>query len=360
MLASCAPSVRSNWANAADTDSIAHIHAGYRRHLPMGVLIRSSLAFAVAAFSGRVARALLLRLPFEGNHASFDQFHRGESVAPKAGKYAELINPSTGEPFAETPVSDASDIDAALQVAAKAFESWKRTTPAERSMALLKIADVFEAHAEELVAVEAENCGKIIGVTMQYEMPPMIDQIRFYAGAARLLEGRGAAEYMQGMTSYVRREPIGVCGAVTPWNYPMMMPCGSGTGARGGQHHGAQAQRHDAGLDAADGGIDVRRLPCGSVQRRVRRPRDWRGIGRAFHSGDGVDHRFGAAVWRSRVPRQRRSSGCTLNLVARLRSSSSMTRTSPLRRLRSPRLATTTPVRTALRDSGHRRAKSLR
>jgi betaine-aldehyde dehydrogenase len=73
------------------------------------------------------------------------------------------------------------------------------------------------------VAVEAENCGKIIGVTMQYEMPPMIDQIRFYAGAARLLEGRGAAEYMQGMTSYVRREPIGVCGAVTPWNYPMMM-----------------------------------------------------------------------------------------------------------------------------------------
>jgi betaine-aldehyde dehydrogenase len=150
-------------------------------------------------------------------------FIGGEAVAPKAGKYAELINPSTGEPFAETPVSDASDIDAALRVAARAFESWKRTTPAERSMALLKIADVFEAHAEELVAVEAENCGKIIGVTMQYEMPPMIDQIRFYAGAARLLEGRGAAEYMQGMTSYVRREPIGVCGAVTPWNYPMMM-----------------------------------------------------------------------------------------------------------------------------------------
>ena len=150
-------------------------------------------------------------------------FIGGESVAPKSGKYAELINPSTGQPFAETPVSDASDIDAAVQVAAKAFESWKRTTPAERSMALLKIADAFEAHAKELVAVEAENCGKIIGVTMEYEMPPMLDQIRFFAGAARLLEGRGAAEYMPGMTSYVRREPIGVCGAVTPWNYPMMM-----------------------------------------------------------------------------------------------------------------------------------------
>jgi betaine-aldehyde dehydrogenase len=150
-------------------------------------------------------------------------FIGGESVAPQSGKYVELINPSTGVPFAETPVSNAADIDAAVQVAAKAFQSWKRTTPAERSMALLKIADVFEAHAEELVAVEAENCGKIIAVTMEYEMPPMLDQIRFYAGAARVLEGRGATEYMQGMTSYVRREPIGVCGAVTPWNYPMMM-----------------------------------------------------------------------------------------------------------------------------------------
>jgi betaine-aldehyde dehydrogenase len=150
-------------------------------------------------------------------------FIGGESVAPKSGKYAELINPSTGEVFAETPVSSAEDIDAAVQVALKAFQSWKRTTPAERSMAFLKIADVFEAHAEELVAAEAENCGKIISVTMDYEMPPMLDQIRFFAGAARLLEGRGATEYMQGMTSYVRREPIGVCGAVTPWNYPMMM-----------------------------------------------------------------------------------------------------------------------------------------
>jgi betaine-aldehyde dehydrogenase len=150
-------------------------------------------------------------------------FIGGESVAPKNAKYVELINPATGEPFAETPVSDESDIDAALSVAAKAFASWKRTTPAERSLALLKIADVFEAHAEELVNVEAENTGKIIGVTLEFEIPPMLDQIRFFAGAARLLEGRGAAEYMSGMTSYVRREPVGVCGAVTPWNYPLMM-----------------------------------------------------------------------------------------------------------------------------------------
>jgi betaine-aldehyde dehydrogenase len=150
-------------------------------------------------------------------------FIGGESVAPKKATYVELINPATGEPFAETPVSDESDIDAAFTVAAKAFQSWKRTTPAERSLALLKIADLFEAHAQELVDVEAENTGKIISITLEFEIPPMLDQIRFFAGAARLLEGRGAAEYMSGMTSYVRREPVGVCGAVTPWNYPLMM-----------------------------------------------------------------------------------------------------------------------------------------
>ena len=129
----------------------------------------------------------------------------------------------TGEPFAEMPISNAADVDAAVANAAAAFTSWRRTTPSQRSLALLKIADVLEANAERLVEVETENCGKIISVTMSEEIPPMIDQIRFFAGAARILEGRGATEYMAGMTSYVRREPIGVCAAVTPWNYPMMM-----------------------------------------------------------------------------------------------------------------------------------------
>jgi len=150
-------------------------------------------------------------------------FIGGESLAPKSGKYVELLSPVTGQPFAEMPLSNESDVDHAVQVAAKAFTSWKRTTPSQRSMALLKIADLLESNAEELVAIEAENTGKIIAVTMSEEIPPMIDQIRFFAGAARLLEGRGAAEYMEGMTSYVRREPVGVCAAVTPWNYPMMM-----------------------------------------------------------------------------------------------------------------------------------------
>ena len=150
-------------------------------------------------------------------------FINGEFVAPKSGKYVELISPVTSQPFAEMPVSDAADVDAALESASVAFQSWKRTTPSERSLMLLKLADILEANAEQLVAVEAENCGKIIAVTLSDEIPPMIDQIRFFASAARLLEGRSAGEYMAGMTSYVRREPVGVCAAVTPWNYPLMM-----------------------------------------------------------------------------------------------------------------------------------------
>jgi betaine-aldehyde dehydrogenase len=147
----------------------------------------------------------------------------GESVAPKSGRYVELLSPVTGEPFAEMPVSSADDVDAAVTSAERAFAEWRRTTPSQRSNYLLAIASALEARAEEIVAVEAENCGKVIAVTMSEEIPPMIDQIRFFAGAARVLEGRGAGEYMAGHTSYVRREPIGVCGAVTPWNYPMMM-----------------------------------------------------------------------------------------------------------------------------------------
>ncbi len=150
-------------------------------------------------------------------------FIGGDYVAPKSAKYAEVFNPATGQPFAEMPVSSAEDVDLAVTVAAKAFESWRRTTPSQRSLALLKIADVLEQHADELVAIESENTGKILSLTHSEEVPPMLDQIRFFAGAARLLEGRGATEYMEGMTSYIRREPIGVCGAVTPWNYPMMM-----------------------------------------------------------------------------------------------------------------------------------------
>ncbi|MCX6423865.1 MAG: gamma-aminobutyraldehyde dehydrogenase [Actinobacteria bacterium] len=154
---------------------------------------------------------------------SLRNFVNGESVDAADGRTSDLINPSTGEVFASAPVSSATDVDRAYVAADAAFEIWSNSTPSERQKALLTIADAFEAHADELVALESENTGKPIGVTASEEIPPMIDQIRFFAGAARVLEGRSAGEYARGFTSIIRREPIGVIGQVTPWNYPMLM-----------------------------------------------------------------------------------------------------------------------------------------
>jgi len=150
-------------------------------------------------------------------------FVNGEFVDAKSGRTSEVINPSTGEAYAEAPVSGAEDVDIAFAAAAAAFETWRDTTPSERSLALLRIADALEARAQDLVNVESENTGKPLGLTLSEEIPPMVDQIRFFAGAARVLEGRAAAEYLAGHTSMIRREPIGVCAQVTPWNYPLMM-----------------------------------------------------------------------------------------------------------------------------------------
>ena len=150
-------------------------------------------------------------------------FVGGQYQDASDGPHALLVDPSTGEAFAEAPVSGAPDMDRALAVAAEAFASWKRTTPSERSLALIRIADAFESRAEDLVRAECENTGKPYRLTMDEEIPPMVDQIRFFAGAARHLQGVAASEYLGGHTSFVRREPVGVCGAVTPWNYPMMM-----------------------------------------------------------------------------------------------------------------------------------------
>ncbi|CAM5595819.1 gamma-aminobutyraldehyde dehydrogenase [Streptomyces avidinii] len=147
----------------------------------------------------------------------------GEFKDAADGRTTEVVNPATGEAYATAPLSGQADVDAAMAAAAAAFPAWRDTTPSERQKALLKIADAFEARAEELVATESENTGKPLGLTASEELPPMVDQIRFFAGAARLLEGRSAGEYMEGMTSIVRREPVGVCAQVAPWNYPMMM-----------------------------------------------------------------------------------------------------------------------------------------
>jgi betaine-aldehyde dehydrogenase len=138
-------------------------------------------------------------------------------------KRADLIDPSTGEVFATAPVSGEAEVDAAFTSAAEAFPAWRDATPAERSLALLKIADALEKRADEFVKAESQNTGKPLALTASEEIPPMVDQIRFFAGAARMLDGRSAGEYMSGFTSFIRREPVGVCAAVTPWNYPMMM-----------------------------------------------------------------------------------------------------------------------------------------
>jgi betaine-aldehyde dehydrogenase len=150
-------------------------------------------------------------------------FVAGGYVEPADGGYADLIDPATGEVFAAAPVSGRADVDQAMAAAAEAFPGWRDATPAERQRALLRIADAIEARTDELLDAECANTGKPRGLTASEELPPMVDQIRFFAGAARVLEGRSAGEYMANHTSYVRREPIGVCAQVTPWNYPMLM-----------------------------------------------------------------------------------------------------------------------------------------
>ncbi|MDQ3542609.1 MAG: gamma-aminobutyraldehyde dehydrogenase [Actinomycetota bacterium] len=154
---------------------------------------------------------------------AFKNFVNGESVDAADGQTMAVVDPVTGEQYATAPLSTGADIDNAMTAAAAAFPGWRDATPSERSLALFRIADAVEARADELIALEVENTGKPVALTTSEEMPPMVDQIRFFAAAARNLEGKSAGEYMANMTSFVRREPVGVCAQVTPWNYPMMM-----------------------------------------------------------------------------------------------------------------------------------------
>ncbi|MEU3194434.1 gamma-aminobutyraldehyde dehydrogenase [Streptomyces sp. NPDC006992] len=147
----------------------------------------------------------------------------GEFRDAADGRTTEVVNPATGEAYATAPLSGAADVDAAMAAAEAAFPAWRDATPGTRQQAILKIADALEARADEFLAAECENCGKPLELTRQEELPMMLDQIRFFAGAARMLDGKAAGEYMEGLTSFVRREPIGVCAQVAPWNYPAMM-----------------------------------------------------------------------------------------------------------------------------------------
>jgi betaine-aldehyde dehydrogenase len=143
--------------------------------------------------------------------------------APFEGETEAILNPATGEELARAPVSSAAEVDRAVRAARGAFAGWSSATPAQRSHALLAIADLIEEHAEEIARLEALNAGKPIAAVSGDELPVMADNLRFFAGAARCLEGRAAGEYMEGYTSFTRREAVGVIGQVTPWNYPLMM-----------------------------------------------------------------------------------------------------------------------------------------
>ena len=146
----------------------------------------------------------------------------GKLVDSVSGERYDVLDPTTGEVYATAPMSSAEDVDRAYVAAAEAFESWGDTTPKDRATALLKIADAIEARVDEINAVERKDTGKPLGLTMSEEMPYASDHFRFFAGAARVLEGK-SAEYMEDHTSWIRREPVGVVGQVTPWNYPLMM-----------------------------------------------------------------------------------------------------------------------------------------
>ncbi|MCM3486776.1 aminobutyraldehyde dehydrogenase [Kocuria rosea] len=135
----------------------------------------------------------------------------------------DVVDPTTGTTVAVSPVSDATDVDRAFAAACAAFRSWKRTTPSERQLLLLRLADALEAHSDELVEAQHRNTGQPRQMIADEEVAAGADNLRFFAGAARTLEGKAAAEYLGGHTSYVRREPVGVVAQVTPWNYPLLM-----------------------------------------------------------------------------------------------------------------------------------------
>jgi betaine-aldehyde dehydrogenase len=150
-------------------------------------------------------------------------FIDGKAVDPVEGGTEEVVNPATGEAIAEAPLSTKGDVDAAVAAAKAALPGWSATPPGERAQAMLRMADLIEERGEEIADLESADAGKPRGAVIEDEVPVMADQLRFFAGAARTMEGRAAGEYMHDRTSFVRREPVGVIAQITPWNYPLMM-----------------------------------------------------------------------------------------------------------------------------------------
>jgi betaine-aldehyde dehydrogenase len=154
---------------------------------------------------------------------SLQNFIDGEFVDPVEGQTEPVVNPANGETIAHVPLSTEADVDRAVKAARTAFDGWSRSTPAERADALLQLAEAIEEHADEIAELEADNAGKPLSAVRDDEIPAMVDNLRFFAGAARCLEGRAAGEYLADHTSIIRREPVGVIGQIAPWNYPLLM-----------------------------------------------------------------------------------------------------------------------------------------
>src|SRR3954470_8267939 len=155
--------------------------------------------------------------------STLNNFIDGESVEPADGNRDPVLNPATGETMAEAPSSTGEDVDRAVGAARRAFDGYANLTPGERAKMLLDLADALEDNAEEIVQLEAANAGKPVNAFRDDEIPFMVDNLRFFAGAGRTLEGKAAGEYVEGYTSWTRREPVGVIGQIAPWNYPLMM-----------------------------------------------------------------------------------------------------------------------------------------
>ncbi len=156
--------------------------------------------------------------------ATLKNIVNGEAVDAADGQTSAIVNPATAEEIGQAPESGQQDVDRAVAAARAAFDNgWSTSTPADRATALMALADAIDEHADEFAALESENAGKPLAAVRDDEMGAMSDQLRFFAGAGRCMEGKAAGEYMEGHTSIIRREPVGVIGSITPWNYPMMM-----------------------------------------------------------------------------------------------------------------------------------------
>ncbi len=147
----------------------------------------------------------------------------GDQTAAASSNWASVINPATGEPFAEVPQADYADVEGAIAAASAAFPAWAKLSPGERADWLYKLADALEAKTDLLVELESRNTGKPLKLSANSDIPFALDNLRYFAGQARSLEGCASAEYVTGYSSVIRREPIGVVAAITPWNYPFMM-----------------------------------------------------------------------------------------------------------------------------------------